>query len=651
MIVHALFIAGGDGSRLRKSTPLPSSLLPRKPLMESVTQPGSPRLIDIVVSAVRTALYTPGTAAFPSDTRLVAVGPPMDLPAGVECVREDPPMSGPASATAAGLRKLSGESGNDWVLLLAADMPEPLGGIEALLEAARLQPGTPDEPAGSAPHAPNPHASSPHTSSPDGFIAVAAGRDQPLLCLLRLGPALEAFAGVTGGPVLRVLDSLNLTRIDVDLAPAADIDTWEEAQFHGFGISEGATSWVSARQRVADVAHSIFTERLARAFTRTPQEGDVLAADVASPMPVPHYSSSAMDGYAVSGPGPWELLDAPAEGAQGRNIHRTGGSLGHGQALPVLTGSLIPEGTTAVVRSEHSQVTSSTLSLSPGRSVEPGADIRVAGEELAEGDTLLEAGTRITARHLALLSTCGVDTVRVLPELTVDLAFTGNEVITSGVPAPGEVRDAFSASFPALLTAAGAHIQRCDRLQDDPAEVQKWLASSTADMVIVTGGSGHSGQDFARTFITEQADTVLAHSVRCAPGHPTLLTTRTTSRGTQLIMGAPGNPLAAHVALHSFGLLAVLVASGQDFFPTQTCLIPNHFPPIRKDRIRLVPVALSSSGRDSRTGYPTADPMTRTNSHMLSGYARADGLLVVPREGLTAGQLATYLPLDVPTPR
>ncbi|WP_288813094.1 molybdopterin-binding protein [uncultured Corynebacterium sp.] len=633
MIVHALFIAGGDGSRLRKSTPLPSSLLPRKPLMESVTQPGSPRLIDIVVSAVRTALYTPGTAAFPSDTRLVAVGPPMDLPAGVECVREDPPMSGPASAIAAGLRKLSGESVDDWVLLLAADMPEPLGGVEALLEAARLQADTPDAP------------------SPDGFIAVAAGRDQPLLSLLRLGPALEAFAGITGGSVLRVLDSLNLTRIDVDLAPAADIDTWEEAQTHGFGISEGATSWVSARQRVADVAHSIFTERLARAFTRAPQEGDVLAADVASPMPVPHYSSSAMDGYAVSGPGPWELLDAPAEGAQGRNIHRTGGSLSHGQALPVLTGSLIPEGTTAVIRSEHSQVTSTTLSLSPGRSVEPGADIRVAGEELAEGDTLLEAGTRITARHLALLSTCGVDTVRVLPDLTVDLAFTGNEVITSGVPAPGEVRDAFSASFPALLESAGARIQRSDRLQDDPVEVQKWLASSTADMVIVTGGSGHSGQDFARTFITEQADTVLAHSVRCAPGHPTLLTTRTTARGTQLIMGAPGNPLAAHVALHSFGLLAVLVASGQDYFPTQTCLNPSHFPPIRKDRIRLIPVALSSRGRDSRTGYPTADPMTRTNSHMLSGYARADGLLVVPSEGLTAGQLATYLPLDVPAPR
>lgn len=637
MTVHTLVIAGGQGRRLQESAPQSARLLPRKPLIEAVGQPGSPRLIDTVVGAVRHALLPSESTVFLSDARLVAVGPPMDLPAGVECVREDPPLSGPASAIAAGVRALSDESAQDWVLILAGDMPEPLGGINALLEAAGFCKGN-----------------VPPTSTNDGFIAVAAGRDQPLLSLLRLGAAREAFAGVTGGSVMRVMDSLNLQRVAVELAPAADIDTWEDAQSHGFGIAEGAASWVGARQRVADVAHAIFTQRLARASLKAPQLGDVLSEDVCAPLPVPHYSSSAMDGYAVSGPGPWTLMDEHAEGAQGRNIHRTGGSLTDGEALPVLTGSLIPEGTTAVVRSEHSEVTaSSSLSMLPGHEVAPGADIRLAGEELAEGDILLTASTRISARHLALLSTCGVDSVQVLPELTVDLAFTGNEVITSGLPGPGEVRDAFSASFPALLESAGAHVQRCDRLRDDPSEVQDWLDSSTADMVIVTGGSGHSGQDFARKFITEQADSILAESVRCAPGHPTLLTSRTTSRGTQLVVGAPGNPLAAHVALHSFALLAVAVASGQDFFPTQTCLTTSDFPPIRKDRVRLIPVALPG-GHGSvqrKAGYPEADPMTRTNSHMLSGYAHADGLLVVPREGLTAGQLACYVPLEVPSSR
>ena len=620
--MHAVILAGGQGSRLVASAPQ-GSFTPVKTLLESTSESGSRRLIDTVVDAAQAAL-----SSFP-DARLVAVAPPIDLPAAVERVREFPPLSGPASAIAAGIYALAEESDEDFVLILAGDLPAPGAAITELLNAAKDG-----------------------TTAVDGFMAVANGRDQPLLSLINLGAARRAFEGVTGGSVMRAMGTMNLTRVEVDPAPAADIDTWEDAIAHGFGSGAGvekeATSWLTARQRITSVATRICEERLARAVTKNPEVGDVLAEPALSPMDVPHYDSSAMDGYAVCGTdlsGPWELLDTHVHTAQVRNIHRTGGTLQPGQALPALTGSLIPEGTTAVIRSEHSTVNGSTLELLPGHTITPGADIRRAGEELTQGEVLVDKCTRLTARMLALLGTCGVDSVKALPKLTVDLAFTGNEVITHGVPSPGEVRDAFSSSFPALLEAVGATVNRQDRLPDDPADVQEWLAESTADIVVVTGGSGHSGQDFARQFITQQADVILADSVRCAPGQPTLLTTRTTATGTQLVVGAPGNPLAAHVALHSFVLPAVAVSSGQDFLSTQTCRSSADFPAIRKDRIRLVPARLTAPAI-GRSGYALAEPMTRTNSHMLSGYAHADALLVVPHTGLVAGQLATFLPLD-----
>lgn len=101
----------------------------------------------------------------------------------------------------------------------------------------------------------------------------------------------------TGGLVLIVIlharigaHDFAVQRVAVKVVPASDIDTWEEAQSHEFGIAEGAASWVGARQPVAVVAHAIFTERLARAIPKYPHLGDVLSEDVHDPISVPHYS-------------------------------------------------------------------------------------------------------------------------------------------------------------------------------------------------------------------------------------------------------------------------------------------------------------------------------------------------------------------------
>ncbi|WP_420099785.1 molybdopterin molybdotransferase MoeA [Corynebacterium sp.] len=393
-------------------------------------------------------------------------------------------------------------------------------------------------------------------------------------------------------------------------------------------------TWDEARARVLDACQEPGTQD--RTVRRSPVPGDVTAAPVTAPVDVPHYTSSAMDGFAVNGPGPWTLLALPVTGAHGRNVHNTGGGLDVGQALPVLTGSLLPDGTTAVVRSENSRVSnpddaggSSLTAGYPG----DGRDIRPAGQEWERGETLVDAGVELGPGHCAMLGVCGVDEVDLVAPPRVACAFTGNEVIDHGVPAPGEVRDAFGVSFPALLTHWGADVVCTDRVPDDPVAVEDWLRRpdvQDADLVVVTGGSGRSGQDFARRFVTRVADDVLADEVACQPAHPTLIV----RRSDQLIFGVPGNPFAAHAALHSFVAPAVAVLSGRGGADVLHGTTTDAVDPLRRDRVRLLPARLSGS---------ELAPVPGAHSHMLSGYALADALMVVPSDGLSPGDAVRYI--------
>lgn len=407
-------------------------------------------------------------------------------------------------------------------------------------------------------------------------------------------------------------------------------------------------SWAEARERAVGMLGD------GRPEVKKPAPGDVLWSPVAAPMDVPHYSSSAMDGFAVAGPGSdsgtWRLLAAPAVGAQGRNIHKTGGTLEPGEALPILTGSLIPEGTTSIIRSENATVTEShggaVLNADyPG----DGRDIRPAGQEWHAGETLVEAGVRLSPRHVAMINACGVDTVEVFAKPRVACAFTGNEVITHGVPAPGEVRDAFGDSFPALLRGWGAEVVCADRVPDDPDAVEGWLRLPhvlAADIVVVTGGSGRSGQDFARRFITDSADEVLTDEIACQPGHPTLITWRGSpaAPGTagQLVIGVPGNPLAAHVTAHGMVAPAVgkLLGAGADATATRTGTVTTEIPALRRDRVRLMPATLDIDG-----GRTLLTPAPGAHSHMLRGYAAADALIIVPATGLAEGDDVEFIGL------
>ena len=187
-----------------------------------------------------------------------------------------------------------------------------------------------------------------------------------------------------------------------------------------------SVSWQQARQILheqgLEIAHHVKTESLPLLATID----HYLADDVYSVMPVPHYSSSAMDGYAVAGAPPWRLV-TPAYPEDSRaNIHRLTVPIAPGEATPILTGGLLPEGAEAIVREEHSRLyEGAEASSRPGVAAHletqssihyldmaegfeppaPGADIRHAGVELERGELLARHGDRISARMAAFSCT------------------------------------------------------------------------------------------------------------------------------------------------------------------------------------------------------------------------------------------------------
>jgi molybdopterin molybdotransferase len=400
-----------------------------------------------------------------------------------------------------------------------------------------------------------------------------------------------------------------------------------------------AHTWDEARQLAFDCATPIPAAPipLRQALGRT------LAADVVAVRDMPHYASSAMDGWAANGSGPWILAEP-------------GQRLAPHQASPIATGGLIPAGAKAVLRSESGVIGADEDGLPVlklGGSAKPGDPrngdhIRKAGEEAAEGDILIKTGTVLNPAHLALAALAGNDTLPVLGKALVRLVFTGSEVVTSGMPAPGQVRDTFGPQLAAVVEMLGGICAEEVKIGDTYAE---WLSaledsepvpageSLPADVVITTGGTGRSGTDHLRRSVAELGGRLLIDGIAMRPGHPAVLAELPDGR---YILGLPGNPLAAMMALCTIGA-PLLAALGHAPVPPLSEVPCGSIIDADPGRTWLMPFRLL---------YGMASPAQHTAPGMMRGLAAADGVLVVPPHGVQLGEPvpAFALPWSAPLP-
>jgi molybdopterin molybdotransferase len=235
---------------------------------------------------------------------------------------------------------------------------------------------------------------------------------------------------------------------------------------------------------------------------------------------------------------------------------------------------------------------------------------------------------------VALAAATGADRLSVRRRPRVALVLTGDEVVEAGVPAPGMVRDSFRIALPAILDALGAEVVAIHRVGDDTEATRIAIGDDPVDLVVTTGGTGGSHADQVRDAVSRLGAEVLVPSVAMRPGGPTFLA-RTPDR---LVLGLPGNPLAAVLGLLAVGGPLLEACTGRAVRST-TVVVEN---PVegRRGTTRLIPVAV-------RDGVAT--PTAHAGSAMLRGLAAADAVLIVPEGGVDAGASAAALVLPWPT--
>ncbi|WP_055532433.1 molybdopterin molybdotransferase MoeA, partial [Streptomyces alboniger] len=332
-------------------------------------------------------------------------------------------------------------------------------------------------------------------------------------------------------------------------------------------------------------------------------------------------------------------------------------ALGDGEAVRIATGARIPRDATAVLRSEHGRIDDKGR-LHALREVVPGQDIRPRGQECRSGDHLLPSGARITPAVLGLAAAAGYDTLSAVRRPRAEVLVLGDELLTDGLPRDGLIRDALGPMLPPWLRTLGAEVTGVRRLGDDPEALHEALTTSTADLVVTTGGTAAGPVDHVHPTLRRIGAELLVDGVAVRPGHPMLLARLRPGRH---LVGLPGNPLAAISGLLTLAepLLRTLNGRGpgQPGGPATTAAYPASTPhhvstehpantaytaPVRDDvqghpyDTRLVPVALRGEH---------AVPLRFNGPAMLRGIAAADGLAVVPPGGAHKGQELEILDL------
>ena len=368
--------------------------------------------------------------------------------------------------------------------------------------------------------------------------------------------------------------------------------------------------------------------------------GRVTAASATSPIPLPPFDNSAMDGFALAtadlgGPGPWRLAVAGRVAAG-----EAASPLPPGTCLRILTGAPIPPGADAVAMQEH--VTRHDGSITLAAAPRPGANIRRAGEDLAEGGEVLPPGRLIGAREAGVLAATGHAEVTVRRRVRVALICSGSELRAPGAPlAPGQIWDANRYLLAAALTAPWIDLLAPVTVPDEPDAIATALcrAAGGADLVISTGGMADGDEDHIPRLLRALGGEVHALRVAIKPGKPVALG----RLGEAVHVGLPGNPVAAFVTWACLGAPVLRRLGGfADPLPALGTVRLAEALTRRPGRAEFRPARLRPAGPD---GLPLADLLTPTFSARIALLASADGLALIPGEAasLPAGAALEFL--------
>ena len=356
--------------------------------------------------------------------------------------------------------------------------------------------------------------------------------------------------------------------------------------------------------------------------------GRVLAEDVESADAVPGFDNSAMDGYAVRAADTGGAsADSPVElrlADESRAGSPAGATLAEGEAITISTGALVPEGADSVVRVEDTSSRDSRVEVAV--EVEPGRNIRRAGEDIEPGETVLAGGTPIGPAELGVLASVGRTSVRCARRPRVHVLSTGDELVEPGEPlSPGAVRNSNSYSVPPLAAAAGAEVAAVEMVPDDPDSTRAAIGSALeSDLVVICGGVSVGPHDHVRPALADLGAEEVFWGVSLKPGKPTWFGIAPSGA---LVFGLPGNPVSAMVTFLLFARPALLAMSGLDPGRDRTSATLEDEIPKKPGRTQAVRCTLELGDDGWRATSTGAQ-----GSHILTSMLGADALAILPAD-------------------
>ncbi|MFC4008429.1 gephyrin-like molybdotransferase Glp [Nonomuraea purpurea] len=360
--------------------------------------------------------------------------------------------------------------------------------------------------------------------------------------------------------------------------------------------------------------------------------GTTLAEEITSPVPLPPFDNSAMDGYAVRSA---DISDIPVTLPVIDDI--AAGSVeplavGPGHTVRIMTGAPMPTGADAVVPVEWTD--GGTVSVRIDRPVTAGNAIRRAGEDVQAGDVVLEAGTVIGPAQLGIIAGVGRRRVLARPRPRVVVISTGAELVEPGLTlVPGQIWDSNSFTLTAAVREAGGDGFRAGSVGDDPSVLLDRLDTHLvrADAIITSGGVSMGAYEPVKEALSPLG-TVRFEKVAMQPGMPQGFGVLGDDRVP--IFALPGNPVSSFVSFMLFVRPALDKMRGlpESTQETVTARVTRHLrsPEGRRSYLRGV---LAPDG--------TIEPVHGQGSHQLAALAMANALIVVPEDVIEVAEGAS----------
>ena len=354
----------------------------------------------------------------------------------------------------------------------------------------------------------------------------------------------------------------------------------------------------------------------------------VLAEAVSASWPLPAFDNSSMDGYAVravdvAGASEGHAVRLPVRGdiAAGRE---SADAMAPGTAVRIMTGAPVPRGADAVVPVEWTDGSTGEVAIT--RAPDPGAHIRRRGEDVAAGEVVLDPGTPINARVIAMLAAVGLGEIPVHRRPRVTVISTGDELVDPGVePGPGQIVDSNSYMLTAAVREAGAQAIRVGPIRDDEEALERVLREEAQrrDLLLTSGGVSMGAYDAVKAVLTRLGGVEFV-KVAMQPGMP---------QGSGHVDGTPivtlpGNPVSSFVSFEVFvrPLIRRMLGHAQLQRPRLHAICARDFTsPVGKTQFARVRLRMHD-------GLLRAEPEGGQGSHIIGGLARADGLAIVPSD-------------------